>query len=44
MAMLKVTNLSVSYGHVRALKNVHVEAGERLKTANANFLRSEHDH
>ncbi len=28
MAMLKVTDLSVSYGHVKALKNVHVEADE----------------
>lgn len=28
MAMLKVTDLSVTYGHVRALKKVHVEADE----------------
>ncbi len=28
MAMLKVTDLSVSYGHVRALKQVNVEADE----------------
>lgn len=28
MAMLKVMDLSVTYGHVRALKKVHVEADE----------------